>query len=164
MFFLGQSNKFLFNKEYHKNPGEIGSRTYTPFAKWQFREFNELPHLFRNRINQSHEHASLYVNQFPKEKTILFARFASFLSGSIAGVLALFTLFDSEALLNFEITENGTVLFYLGITGTIFAITRGMIPDERQVFEPEKLLRQVVEYTHYLSPEWKGKLHTDQVK
>jgi hypothetical protein len=89
-------------------------------------------------------------------------RFVSFLAGSMAGVLALFTLFDSEALLNFEITSNGTVLFYLGVTGTIFAITRGMIPDENQVFEPERLLRQVVEHTHYLPAEWKHKLHTDQ--
>ncbi|KAG2212756.1 hypothetical protein INT46_010716 [Mucor plumbeus] len=155
---------FRYFEEYHKNPGEIGSRLYTPFAKWKFREFNELPHLFKNRISQSYEHANLYINQFPKEKTVLMARFISFLAGSFAGVLALFTLFDSEALLNFEITSNGTVLFYLGITGTIFAVTRGMIPDENQVFEPERLLRQVVEHTHYLPAEWKHKLHTDQVR
>ncbi|GAN11252.1 APG9-domain-containing protein [Mucor ambiguus] len=155
---------FRYFEEYHKNPGEIGSRSYTPFAKWKFREFNELPHLFKNRISQSYEHANPYINQFPKEKTVLMARFVSFLAGSFAGVLALFTLFDSEALLNFEITSNGTVLFYLGITGTIFAVTRGMIPDENQVFEPERLLRQVVEHTHYLPAEWKHKLHTDQVR
>ncbi|KAI7893573.1 APG9-domain-containing protein [Mucor mucedo] len=155
---------FRYFEEYHKNPGEMGSRGYTPFAKWKFREFNELPHLFRNRISQSYEFANLYINQFPKEKTILAAKFVSFLAGSFAGVLALFTLFDSEALLNFEITPNGTVLFYLGITGTIFAVTRGMIPDENQVFEPERLLRQVVEHTHYLPAEWKHKLHTDQVR
>ncbi|KAL7313176.1 autophagy protein atg9 [Mucor circinelloides] len=155
---------FRYFEEYHKNPGEMGSRVYTPFAKWKFREFNELPHLFKNRISQSYEHANLYINQFPKEKTVLMARFVSFLAGSFAGVLALFTLFDSEALLNFEITSNGTVLFYLGITGTIFAVTRGMIPDENQVFEPERLLRQVVEHTHYLPAEWKHRLHTDQVR
>ncbi|KAL7328527.1 autophagy protein atg9 [Mucor circinelloides] len=139
---------FRYFEEYHKNPGEMGSRVYTPFAKWKFREFNELPHLFKNRISQSYEHANLYINQFPKEKTVLMARFVSFLAGSFAGVLALFTLFDSEALLNFEITSNGTVLFYLGIT----------------VFEPERLLRQVVEHTHYLPAEWKHRLHTDQVR
>jgi hypothetical protein len=75
----------------------------------------------------------------------------------------LFSLFDSEALLSFEIVPNGTVLFFLGITGTIFAVTRGMIPDESQVFEPEKLLKQVVEHTHYLPSTWRHKLHTDQV-
>ncbi|KAI8048954.1 autophagy protein Apg9-domain-containing protein [Gilbertella persicaria] len=155
---------FRYFEAYHKNPGEMGSRTYTPFAQWQFREFNELPHLFRKRIGQSYKHANHYINQFPKEKMVLLARFVSFLSGSIAGVLALFTLFDSEALLNFEITSNGTVLFYLGVTGTLFAVTRGMIPDENQVFEPEKVLRQVVKHTHYLPAEWKHQLHTDHVR
>ncbi|KAI8886343.1 APG9-domain-containing protein [Backusella circina FSU 941] len=162
-FFFRYFEVSLIN-EYHKNPGEIGSRGYTPFAKWKFREFNELPHLFRNRISQSYEPANLYINQFPKEKTVLLARFVSFIAGSFAGVLALFSLFDSEALLNFEIVPNGTVLFFLGITGTVFAITRGMIPDDNQVFEPEKLLRQVVEHTHYLPNEWRQKLHTDQVR
>lgn len=78
--------------------------------------------------------------------------------------MALFSLFDSEALLSFEITPSNTVLFYLGITGTIFAVTRGMIPDENQVFEPETLLKQVIEHTHYLPTEWKYRLHTDQVR
>lgn len=66
---------FRYFEEYHKNPGEMGSRVYTPFAKWKFREFNELPHLFKNRISQSYEHANLYINQFPKEKTVLVARY-----------------------------------------------------------------------------------------
>ncbi|KAG1448965.1 hypothetical protein G6F46_011064 [Rhizopus delemar] len=155
---------FKYFEEYHKDPGQIGSRTYSPFAKWKFREFNELPHLFRMRISQSYEFANLYINQFPKEKTVLLARFISFIAGSFAGVLALFSLFDSEALLSFEITPSNTVLFYLGITGTIFAVTRGMIPDEHQVFEPETLLKQVIEHTHYLPTEWKYRLHTDQVR
>ncbi|KAI8974109.1 autophagy protein Apg9-domain-containing protein [Pilobolus umbonatus] len=155
---------FKYFEEYHKNPGEIGNRAYSTFAKWKFREFNELPHFFRNRTNLSYEFANIYINQFPKEKTILMARFVSFIVGSFAGVLALFTLFESDQLLSFEITPNGTVLFYLGITGTIFAVTRGMIPDESQVFEPEKVLRQVVEHTHYLPAEWKHRLHTDQVR
>lgn len=78
-------------------------------------------------------------------------------------MLAILTLFDSEALLNFQLSPNGTVLFYLGLFGTVFAVSRGMIPDEHLVFEPEALLRQVVEHTHYFPDEWHGKLHTDEV-
>lgn len=87
----------------------------------------------------------------------------AFISGSFAGVLAIVTLFDSEALLNFEISPNGTILFYLGVFGTIFAVSRGMIPDEHLVYEPEPLLRQVLDHIHYFPHEWVGKLHTDEV-
>ena len=78
-------------------------------------------------------------------------------------MLAILTLFDSEALLNFEISPNGTVLFYLGLFGTVFAVSRGMIPDEHLVFEPEALLQEVMKFTHYCPEEWRGKLHTDEV-
>ncbi|KAG0240901.1 autophagy protein atg9 [Actinomortierella wolfii] len=155
---------FRYFEEYHKNPGSIGARQYTPLARWKFKEFNELPHLFEARINASYPWALKYMNQFPKEKTILVARFVAFVSGAFAAVLALITIFDQDLLLGLEITPDRTVFFYLGLFGTIMAISRGMIPDETEAFDPEYLLEGVVEYTHYLPNEWRGKLHTDEVR
>ncbi|CAO3650258.1 unnamed protein product [Cunninghamella echinulata] len=155
---------FRYFEEFRKNPGEIGSRSYSPFAKWKFREFNELPHLLKSRISSSYPIANKYIDQFPKEKTALLARFIAFITGSIGAVLLILTLFDSEALTNFEITENRTVFFYIGIVGAIFEVTRRMIPDEHLIFEPETLLRQVVEHTHYFPSEWHGQLHSDEVR
>jgi autophagy-related protein 9 len=94
----------------------------------------------------------------------LFSRFIAFISGSFAGILAIITLFDSEALLNFELTPNGTILFYIGLFGGIFAVSRGLIPNDTLVFEPEQDLRKVIEITHYFPNEWRGKLHTDEVR
>ncbi|KAI9253926.1 autophagy protein Apg9-domain-containing protein [Phascolomyces articulosus] len=155
---------FRYFEEYHKNPSEIGTRAFSPYAKWKFREFNELPHFFKARLSSCNGLANKYVDQFPKEKSALVARFVAFISGSFAGVLAIVTLFDSEALLNFEISPNGTILFYLGLFGTVFAVSRGMIPDEHLIFEPEELLQQVMKFTHYCPEEWRGKLHTDEVR
>lgn len=104
-----------------------------------------------------------YINQFPKEKTVLVSRFVAFIAGSFAAVLALFTVADQDLLLNFEISPDRTVFFYIGLFGTVLAVSRGMIPDENLVFEPEVALKNVVEQTHYLPEEWKGRLHTDEV-
>jgi autophagy-related protein 9 len=90
-------------------------------------------------------------------------RFVAFISGSFAAVLALLTIFDQELLLGFEITSDKTVFFYLGLFGTIMAVSRGMIPDQTEIFDPESLLREVVEHTHYMPNEWRDKLHTDEV-
>ncbi|KAF9985052.1 autophagy protein atg9 [Mortierella antarctica] len=155
---------FRYFEEYHKNPSSIGTRQYTPIAKWKFKEFNELPHLFEGRINCSYPLAMKYINQFPKEKTILICRFVAFVSGSFAAVLALMTIFDQELLLGLEITSEKTVFFYLGVFGTIMAVSRGMIPDQTENFDPELLLRGVVEHTHYMPNEWRDKLHTDEVR
>lgn len=39
-----------------------------------FREYNELPHLFLQRLHKSYPLAKLYVDQFPKENVKLLAR------------------------------------------------------------------------------------------
>jgi autophagy-related protein 9 len=92
-----------------------------------------------------------------------FYSFVAFVSGSFVAVLFLVSLIDPELFLGFEITKDRTVFFYLGIFGTILAVSRGMMPEENLVFEPEAMLTQVIEYTHYCPNHWNGKLHSDEV-
>lgn len=155
---------FRYFNEYQRNPSQIGSRQYTPLAEWKFREFNELWHLFQRRINMSYPFASRYVDQFPKDKTIQVCRFVAFVTGALASVLALASVVDPELFLGFEITSERTVLFYLGVFGTVWAVARGAVPEENLVFDPEYALNNVTEYTHYLPSHWRGRLHSDEVR
>ncbi|KAI9868370.1 MAG: autophagy protein atg9 [Trichoglossum hirsutum] len=155
---------FRYFNEYQKNPSQIGSRQYTPLAEWKFREFNELWHLFQRRIKMSYPFASRYVDQFPKEKVTQLGRFVAFVTGALASVLALASVIDPELFLGFEITHDRTVLFYLGVFGTIWAVASGMVPEETLVFDPEYAINNVIEYTHYLPAQWRGRLHSDEVR
>jgi len=94
---------------------------------------------------------------------VLTHSFVAFVSGSFAAVLFLITLVDPELFLGFEITKDRTVLFYLGLFGTILAVSRGMIPEENLVFEPEAMLTSVIDYTHYFPSHWSGQLHSYEV-
>ncbi|GAA5905963.1 hypothetical protein JCM5296_001302 [Sporobolomyces johnsonii] len=154
---------FRYFEEYHKNPSSIGSRQFTPLARWKFREFNELSHLFQQRLALAHPLADQYINQYPKAKTALISRFVAFLAGSFAAVLILFSLIDPDAFLHFEITPGRTVLFYIGVFGTVLAAARGMVPDENRVIDPEELMKGIIEHTHYVPVEWRGKLHSADV-
>ncbi|CAE6444650.1 unnamed protein product [Rhizoctonia solani] len=154
---------FRYFAEYHKNPSSAGARQYTPYAKWTFREYNELPHIFARRLDNSYPLASEYMDQFPKEKMTIIARFVSFISGSFAAVLILASVIDPDIFLHFEITPGRTVVFYITIFGTILGIARGMVPDAHQVFDPEMILKEVIRYTHYLPKEWEGQLHSKRV-
>ncbi|KAL9102522.1 MAG: hypothetical protein Q9163_002331 [Psora crenata] len=155
---------FRYFTEYQRNPSRIGSRQYTPYAEWKFREFNELQHLFERRLNMSYPFASRYVDQFPKDKTIQLSGLVAFIAGALASVLALASLIDPESFLAFEVTRERTVLFYLGVFGSIWAVARGNMPEENLVFDPEYALSNVTEYTHYLPSHWKGRLHTNEVR
>ena len=79
-------------------------------------------------------------------------------------MLALASVIDPELFLGFEITPERTVLFYLGVFGTIWAVARGVLPEETLVFDPEHALNDVIEYTHYRPATWQGRLHSDDVR
>ncbi len=89
--------------------------------------------------------------------------FVAFVAGSFAAVLLLATVIDPDLFVHFEITPHRTVLFYLGIFGSVLAVARGMIPEENRVFDPELLMTEVIEYTHYMPDNWKGELHSKKV-
>ncbi|THU88587.1 putative transmembrane protein [Dendrothele bispora CBS 962.96] len=154
---------FRYFEEYHKDPSTIGGRRYTSFAQWKFREFNELPHLFIRRLDESYPLANIYIGQFPNEKVHLIMRFIAFISGSFVAVLFLATVWDPDLVVHFEITPHRTILFYLTVFGSILAFARGMIPDENRVFDPEMLMTELITYTHYMPDFWNGQLHSKKV-
>ncbi len=155
---------FSYFTEYQRNPSQIGSRQYNPLAEWKFREFNELWHLFQRRINMSYPFASRYIDQFPKDKTVQISRFVAFVAGALASVLAVASVIDPEMFLNFEITKDRSVIFYLGVFGSIWAVARSVLPEENLVYEPEFALQEVIDFTHYKPTHWEGRLHSDDVR
>ena len=95
------------------------------------------------RLRQAYPFANDYLKQFPKNKMDQFCRFIAFISGAIAAVLALATLFDPELFLGFEVTPGRTAVFWLTLTGIIFGIANGALPDENEVHDPVLHLREV---------------------
>ncbi|KAK0713848.1 autophagy protein Apg9-domain-containing protein [Lasiosphaeria miniovina] len=154
----------MYYHEVQKNPSVLSSRTYTPLAEWKFREFNELPHLFKKRLDMSHPFATHYMDQFPKVKTEMIAKTVAFIAGSLATVLAVVSVFDPELFLGFEITPDRTVLFYTAVFGSVWAVARGTMSEDNAVFDPEYALRNVIEYTHYEPDRWHDRLHSFDVK
>ena len=154
---------FRYFNEYQKNPSQIGSRQYTPFAEWKFREFNELWHLFQRRMKMSYPFASHYTDQFPKDKATQVLAFVSFVSGALISVLVLATVIDSKLSLGFEITPGGSVLFYISVLGAVWGIARGGVPEEHLVFDPDYALEKLTEYTHYMPSHWHGRLNSYEV-
>ncbi|CAD6981607.1 unnamed protein product [Tilletia controversa] len=154
---------FRYFAEYHKNPANLGSRQYTEYARWKFREFNELPHLFKRRMQSSMPFAQRYTDQFPKERVVLLARFVAFIAGSFTAVLLLASLFDPDLFLHFDITPQRNTLFYIGIFGGVLAVARGMVPEESVIVDPESEVREVIRRTHYYPDEWRGRLHSTEV-
>ncbi|KAJ3372258.1 autophagy protein atg9 [Allomyces arbusculus] len=156
---------FRYGDEYYRNPGSIGTRRFSPLARWKFRELNEVPHLFERRLVQAHDPTLEYLSQFPSERTSIIARLVSFLLGSVGGVMLVFTVLYPDLLLHLEITPERTPVFWLGLIGSVLAVTRGMrTPDAAAAYDPERRLHEVVAHTHYCPPRWAAKPYAESVR
>lgn len=56
------------------------------------------------------------------------------------------------------------LLWFAAVFGTITAISRSAVIEEFQVFEPERYLRLVACFTHYMPKHWRGAENKDVVR
>lgn len=155
---------FTYYNEFKTNASAAGMRQYTPLAEWKFREFNELPHLFKERLNMSYPYAKHYIDQFPKMKTESAATAVRFFAGALGAIIAIIGFSDPEMFVDFELFHGMNALAFLAICTAAWGIAHGMISEENLVFDPEYAMRNVIEYTHYEPDQWKGRLHSYDVK
>ncbi|XP_042403381.1 autophagy-related protein 9-like isoform X1 [Zingiber officinale] len=145
---------------YH-HPSTASSRRWSNLAKWIFREFNEVDHLFMQRLNNSVIDASNYLKQFPFPLISILAKFVSFVSGGFAAILIIIAFLD-ESLLEGQIFGRN-LFWYAAVFGTVTAISRAVVTDELQVRDPEGAMSIAIQNTHYMPKKWRGRENSDAV-
>ncbi|XP_051141905.1 autophagy-related protein 9-like [Andrographis paniculata] len=149
-------------EQFYNHPSMASSRRWSNLSKWIFREFNEVEHLFRHRMNSSVEHASGYLKQFPSPILTIVAKFISFVSGGFAAVLIIIAFLE-ESLLEGHIFGRN-LFWYAAVFGAITAISRAVMIDELLVFDPQGQMSLVVQQTHYMPKRWRGRENTEAVR
>ena len=56
------------------------------------------------------------------------------------------------------------LFWYAAVFGTITAISRAMVTDELLVIDPQGMMSLVVQHTHYMPKQWRGKENTEAVR
>lgn len=149
-------------EQFYNHPSTASSRRWSNLSKWIFREFNEVDHLFKHRINSSLMHASEYIKQFPSPIVSIVAKFISFVSGGFAAILIIIAFLE-ESLLEGHIFGRN-LFWYAAVFGAITAISRAAVIDELLVLDPEGAMSMVVQHTHYMPKRWRGKVNTEMVR
>ncbi|MCO5567696.1 hypothetical protein L7F22_021390 [Adiantum nelumboides] len=149
-------------EEFYHHPSSATSRRWSNLARWMFREFNEMDHLFSQRLNSSYKHAVEYMKQFPSMILSQLAKFVSFVAGGFAATLLIVAFLD-ESLLEAHLFGRN-LLWFAAVFTTITAISRSFVIEEFQVFEPERYLRLVSCFTHYMPKHWRGAENKDAVR
>jgi len=154
-----------FHQKNTKSP--LHTSQWTPMAKWQFREYNELDHVFEKRIGLSIPKGMSYLRQFHNPCLVVFARCISFVAGGIVGIIFISLFVVNDPLLTIEL-GNYSVLQILTVSGVILGASRSFVPSpasqEHDVMkDPNQVLEEVAVHTHYMPLTWRNRGHTPQV-
>jgi autophagy-related protein 9 len=157
-FFLQNAQSFHSNKAY------LGPRQWSPLALWTFREFNELPHIFDERINKSISPANEYISLFHNVNAVIVARSAAYITGSFVATLLVLSFLAEGVFLYVNVADHN-MLWWLGVFSAMYAGARSVIPDETKIAsDPEELMQKISSYTHYFPLHWTNNCHTYAVR
>jgi autophagy-related protein 9 len=140
----------------------LGPREWSLSAKWQFREFNELPHFFERRLAPSYDAAEAYVDLFGSNEFITaLGRICVFIGGSFGALILAFAAMNDAIVLHVKIGD-WNLLWYGGMFGLLYSAGKAMIPkavaqpkSARNLYaEMDTALAQVAHHTHYYPEIW----------
>lgn len=123
----------------------LGSRSWSLYARWYCRHFNELDHQLDDRLNRGYKSATKYMNSFTSPALEIVARHLSFVAGSMLAVLICLTIFDEDV-----ITVEHVITVMTGL-GAVIAISRAFIRTETPLKHTQAdLYTQILEHLHYM--------------
>lgn len=142
-----------YGQAFYKKPSSVGSRKWTLYAQWKFREFNELPHVFEERMNISEKYGNAYVNQYPSILFDIILKLVTFVTSAFFIVLLVATLLNDDLLLSVDNNTGKSLLWYMTLCGTILTMT---LPYAKNVVikHPEIPLKGLVRYIRYFPSDW----------
>lgn len=149
--------RFFFGEVAHLyyNPKEAGSRQWTHLAEWTFKEYNELPHVFRERLALSKGPADTYVAQFPSTVASVVGKFICSVFGALVSTMLFVGLLDDSLLTQTHIWHRN-LLWYIGVFAAVIALARSFRVEDTPVHDPDQCLRAVALHTHYMPHRWRG--------
>ncbi|XP_064647914.1 autophagy-related protein 9A-like [Lineus longissimus] len=149
---------FRYAELIKREPGSLGARRWSHYARLYLRHFNELDHEFNARLSRGYRPASKYMAIFTSPLVVVLAKNILFFAGSVLAVLIILTVIDEDTLSVEHILTTMTIL------GVVVTICRNLIPDEHMVACPETRMERILAQIHYIPDHWKGSAHTYKVR
>ena len=149
-----------YGEKYYNNPQKFINKHYIVSEKWKLRYYNELRHEFEERMTISLKYVKDYLDSFKSKVTETIIKFFVFVSSSFFIVLIVLSIYNEHILLNLNISNGRPVLWYLGILGSIIAIGKSIVKDNK--IEMDNKYDKLISYNRLL--DIKTNINTDEQK
>lgn len=137
----------------------FGPKEWTVYASLLFREYNELPHIFNERIAKSYRYAKRYEQKFNTHMTNVIMGKLIFTLGTCLTLLVILTLYDERLVLYIKLF-NRNLIWYVAILTTCVTVARTMMVSPSSVDESaEEIMEKIASHTHFFPVKWKYQCH-----
>ena len=143
-----------FTTDIYTKKSYIGPKEWTIYAKLLFREYNELPHIFNDRIEKSYKHASKYEQKFNSHMMNIVMDKIIFILGTYLTLLVIMTLYDERIVMYMRLF-NRNLLWYVAIITSLISLAKLMMVYPSTIEESaEEIMKEIVKHTHYFPKRW----------
>ena len=136
---------FTYGEQFYSKPDLLASREFTKKILWKQRNYTELPHEFEKRNLLIKKLTKKYLNLFRYKFLEGIINFTIFVLSSIFITLLFLTILNDDILINLYIFKGKTVLWFLGISGSVIAILKNFTKKDNTE-SPEVVLRELSNY------------------
>lgn len=132
-------------------PSILGGRMWSRYAYWKFRNYNELPHYFNHRYENSRFSVEKYINSFPSPIVQTICYLISFITASLLMVIGILSIINSDILTLVTVFDH-PILYYAGILSIVLATLSTNGAPAKNPFDTSKYLKDIIKDTQY-TPE-----------
>lgn len=123
----------------------LGLRSWSLYARWFCRHFNELDHQLNERLNHAYKPAKNYMNAFTSPFSEIIARHIRFMAGSTFAILVVLTVYDEDVIQIVHLLTLITGLYLM------WSVMGSFIPPEIPLrFTKTELYEQILQNIHYV--------------
>lgn len=132
------------------------------YSLYVFREYNELPHIFNDRIEKSYKYADKYEKKFNNRMLNMVLEKIIFTFGSYLTLLVIVMFFDDRLLIYITLFKRN-LLWYVAVITSIITICRlMMIYPTNTIKSHDDIMKLMAQYTHYYPHEWSLKIDRNE--
>lgn len=139
-------NLFNYGEQFYNKPNLFISKNFTRMAKLRFRNYNELTHLFEERMEKLTNITKRYNNAFKNKVLEAILKLIVFVFSSVFITLIILTILNDNILTNLNIIGGKNVLWFIGIFGSLIAILRSIINSKNKE-NPVSIMEEIADLT-----------------
>ena len=130
-------NLLIYGEHFYNKPQLLGARGWSRYAKWKFRNYNELQHEFHEKITSSQKLAEQYASQFPSRILAMLSKLCIFILSSFFVTMIGLSIINQQTLVLLFVTKTKSIIWFVGIFASIIAVLKTSI-IEKSKFHPEE--------------------------